>query len=49
LAVLEELSGVRTEVTDPVLDFIKLQQPGTINTDFQKRQVDAMARRLLSE
>jgi len=34
LAVLEELSGVRTQVMDPSLDFIQLQQPGEVNTAF---------------
>jgi len=47
LAVLEELSGVRTEVMDPLLEFITLQQPGQINTAFQNQQVDDMAKRLL--
>jgi len=49
LAVLEELSGVRTEVMDPTLDFIKLQQPGEVNTAFHKQQVDEMAKRLLNK
>jgi len=48
LAVLEELSGVRTEVMDPSLDFIQLQQPGEVSTTFQKQQVDEMAKRLLN-
>jgi len=48
LAVLEEMSGIRTEVQDPVLGFMTLQQPGEVNTAFQKQQVDEVARRLLN-
>jgi len=39
LAVLEEMSGVRTQVQDPTLDFIKLQQPGEVTSAFQKQQM----------
>jgi len=49
LAVLEELSGVRTEVVDPLLDFMALQQPGEVTTAFQKQQVDTFANALFSK
>jgi acetoin utilization deacetylase AcuC-like enzyme len=38
-ALIEQLAGVKTEVTDPALDFFKLQQP---NSAFQKFQRDLL-------
>ncbi|VFT47476.1 acetylpolyamine aminohydrolase [Pseudomonas aeruginosa] len=35
LAVIEELSGVRSAVRDPLRDFIELQQPNAAFRDFQ--------------
>jgi len=46
LAVLEELAGVRTEVADPVLDFIQKQQPGQAHAAFLAQQVEAMVEQL---
>ncbi len=37
LAVIEELSGVRSAVRDPLRDFIELQQPNAAFRDFQRR------------
>lgn len=46
LATIEELAGVRTEVSDPMLEFVGLQQPNTAVTAFQRGLVDDMAGRL---
>jgi acetoin utilization deacetylase AcuC-like enzyme len=43
LAVLEELSGVRTEVIDPMLEFVQLQQPAPAQRDLQRQLLDQMA------
>lgn len=42
LAVIEEMSGVRTEVIDPLLDFIALQQPRDEFERFQQQQLDKL-------
>jgi len=47
LAVVETLAGVRTEVSDPMLEFIALQQPGAATQAFQTQQVDEMRAVLL--
>ena len=43
LAVMEELSGHRTEVQDPFSDFFSLQQPGSRFVDLQRQMIDEMA------
>ncbi|MDC7717201.1 class II histone deacetylase [Vogesella sp. DC21W] len=43
LAVLEALSGVRTAVADPLLDFIRLQQPAAAMQQLQRQLLDEMA------
>ncbi|MCY1310349.1 Histone deacetylase-like amidohydrolase [compost metagenome] len=43
LAVMEELSGVRTEVEDPLRDFIDLQQPGEAQRRLQSQLIGEMA------
>lgn len=43
LAVLEALSGVRTEVIDPMLEFVQLQQPAPAQRDLQRQLLDQMA------
>lgn len=43
LAVLEELSGHRTEVQDPFSDFFALQQPSERFDAFQRTLIDEMA------
>lgn len=45
-ALIEALAGERTEVVDPVLDFIKLQQPGPAFTTLQRRLIDEQAKAL---
>ena len=45
LAAIEELAGIRTEVNDPMLEFVQLQQPSATVTAFQRRLVDEMAER----
>lgn len=45
-ALIEALSGERTDVVDPVLDFIKLQQPGAAFTALQRRLIDEQAQAL---
>lgn len=44
LATLEELSGVRTAVLDPMLEFVQLQQPGAALQGFQAQWVERLAR-----
>jgi len=41
--IMETLSGVTTEVVDPVLDFFKAQQPGERLVAFQRQLIDEMA------
>jgi acetoin utilization deacetylase AcuC-like enzyme len=43
LAAIEELVGVRTEVTDPLLEFVKMQQPREAAVAFQRRLIDDLA------
>jgi len=43
LAVVEELSGHRTEVQDPFTDFFGLQQPSARFDAFQRGLIDEMA------
>lgn len=43
LAVMEELSGIKTEVVDPARDFIELQQPNDDFKKFQKNRIDQLA------
>ncbi|QTF92731.1 class II histone deacetylase [Halomonas sp. BM-2019] len=42
-AVVEELSGIRTEVEDPMLDFLRQQQPNAELQAFQREQLDRLA------
>lgn len=46
LAALEALSGVRTEVRDPLLELIIAQQPGAPLRELQTRLLEAQAERL---
>jgi len=46
LAVMEALSGIRTEVVDPLLEFIRLQQPRAEFIAFQRQAIDDLARDL---
>jgi len=46
LAVVEELADVRTKVEDPLLEFIKLQQPGAVHAAFIQQQIEAIAQEL---
>jgi acetoin utilization deacetylase AcuC-like enzyme len=46
LAIVEELSGVRTAVQDPLLDLIKAQQPSERFAQFQRTLLDELARSL---
>lgn len=39
-AVMEALSGIRTEVRDPLLEFIQQQQPRATFAQFQRRAID---------
>ncbi|MFZ4834459.1 class II histone deacetylase [Rouxiella sp. Mn2063] len=43
LAVMEALSGIRTKVVDPVLTFIKEQQPREDFNQFQRKAIDQLA------
>ncbi|WP_293764702.1 class II histone deacetylase [uncultured Aquitalea sp.] len=43
LAALEALSGLTTPVEDPLLDFIRLQQPSAPLRELQRRLLDEMA------
>ncbi len=43
LATLEELAGVRTAVTDPMLEFVQLQQPKEALAAFQRHLIDELA------
>ena len=45
-AVVEQLSGIRTAVADPLLDFIRVQQPSEAFHAFQRALIDDMARAL---
>ena len=45
LAVMEALSGVKTEVEDPLLTFIQQQQPREAFTRFQRQAIDELAQR----
>lgn len=42
-AVVEELSGIRTAVEDPMLDFLRQQQPNKALQAFQREQLEALA------
>jgi acetoin utilization deacetylase AcuC-like enzyme len=42
-ALIEALAGVRTAVVDPVLEFIRLQQPNDRFTALQRRLIDEQA------
>ena len=46
LAVMEQLSGIRTEVEDPLLTFIQQQQPRAPFNQLQKALIDELAVRL---
>jgi len=46
LAAIEELAGVRTGVEDPMLEFVRLQQPNTSLTAYQRQWVDGIAGKL---
>ncbi|OWJ91632.1 class II histone deacetylase [Pseudomonas sp. A46] len=43
LAVMEELAGIRTEVVDPLRDFIELQQPGEAHRRLQSELIGDLA------
>ncbi|GMW35878.1 hypothetical protein LOCUS_16190 [Klebsiella pneumoniae] len=43
LAVMEALSGIRTEVQDPLLEFIQQQQPRAAFAQFQRQAIDRLA------
>ena len=45
-ALIEALAGERTAVTDPVLDFIKMQQPNAAFVALQRRLIDEQAQSL---
>lgn len=42
---MEALSGIKTEVRDPLLAFIQQQQPREAFTRFQRRAIDELASR----
>ena len=42
LATIEELAGIRTEVTDPLLEFMQLQQPKEALLAFQRQLIDGL-------
>ena len=46
LAIVEELAGVRTPVTDPMLELIQAQQPSPRFAAFQRELLDEQARAL---
>ncbi|MBV1790707.1 class II histone deacetylase [Marinobacterium sp. D7] len=46
LASIEALSGIRTEVEDPLQAFIALQQPSQVALELQRRLLDQLANRL---
>lgn len=46
LAALEALSGLRTEVCDPMRDFIELQQPSPAFQAFQRELLDVQRQRI---
>jgi len=48
LAVVEELVGIRTKVQDPMLEFIKQQQPGLAHAAFIQQQIEAIAQQLFA-
>ncbi|WP_421546755.1 class II histone deacetylase [Pseudomonas sp. QD4] len=43
LAVIEELAGIRTVVSDPMLEFVQMQQPTTAFLAFQQQWVERQA------
>ncbi len=43
LAVMEALSGIRTEVQDPLREFIQQQQPRAEFAQFQRQALDRLA------
>jgi len=45
LAVMETLSGIRTEVQDPLREFIQQQQPRAEFAQFQRQALDRLAQR----
>lgn len=44
LATIEALSGIKTKVEDPMLDFITLQQPSKTTLDYQIQHLDLLKR-----
>ncbi|PRD15930.1 class II histone deacetylase [Pantoea coffeiphila] len=46
LAVMETLSGIRTGVTDPLLEFIKLQQPREAFIAFQREALNRLQQKI---
>lgn len=48
LATIEELAGVRTEVNDPMLEAIRLQQPKEALLGFQHQLIDRLAESFLA-
>jgi hypothetical protein len=47
LAVMEQLSGIRTEVQDPLLEFIQQQQPREAFNQFQRQAIDTLAQQFI--
>lgn len=47
LATMESLSGIKTEVEDPLLDFITLQQPQGSTLAYQKQHLDSIRNKVL--
>lgn len=47
LATMEALSGHKTEVEDPLLEFIQLQQPDADFVAFQKSKIDQLKQKVL--
>lgn len=45
LAVIEELSNIKTNVQDPCIDLLKLQQPSDVFNQFQKQLIDQIAKK----
>jgi len=44
---MEALSGHKTEVEDPLLEFIQLQQPDADFVAFQKSKIDQLKQKVL--
>jgi len=49
LATVEELAGVRTAVTDPMLEFVQLQQPNPGFQAFQRQLIDDLAQTFFND